>query len=174
MQGASLITCLTCGTTNPPSAMLCTQCKSSLKRMSPGGGPLAAVPGGRVVERYEMFKDVCQKVKMGAMGPDEFLAWLAPTYEVMNQRANAYVSYMEETGYYEYQNEEVELSFEGLEDYDTGVQELFSYCSDGDISHIDAGLQFMWDGNEKVNEAMRLNRQFRKGLEEDWGEAGYD
>jgi hypothetical protein len=123
---------------------------------------------GSTTERFDMFKDMVQKAKIGQVSSQEFLAWLASNYEIMDQRANAYVDYMEETGYIEYQTQEVLLSFEGLEDYDAGCQQFFLYCEDGDLSRLDAGLELIWQGNEKINEAMRLNRQFRKSLEEEW------
>ena len=49
------------------------------------------------------------------------------------------------------------------------MMKLFADNDETDFSVLDAALQKMWDGNEMCNEAMRINRDFRAKLEEDWG-----
>ena len=163
-----MIICLVCGNTNPPDATECNGCGTNLSRMDQASSP-PKTAGARVTQRFDMFKEICQHVKLGEISSEEFGAWLSQHYAVMKERAEAYVAYMEESGYYEYQTEEVELSFEGIGDYDEGVSELFAFVSDGELTHIDLALELIWQGNEKINEAMRVNRDFRKGLEEEFG-----
>ena len=43
------------------------------------------------------------------------------------------------------------------------------YVEDGDLSHLDLGMERIVEGNNMLNEAKRINRSGRKELEEQWG-----
>jgi len=45
------------------------------------------------------------------------------------------------------------------------MHEMWLYLEDGDPGHLDSGLEMLWEGNEKINEAMRLNRDSREDLD---------
>ena len=59
----------------------------------------------------------------------------------------------------------------GILEYEESMEmmRLFAANHEIEMAVLDAALQKMWDGNEKCNEAMRINRDFRAKLEEDWG-----
>jgi len=43
---------------------------------------------------------------------------------------------------------------------------MMLYLENQDPNHIDYGLELVHEGNEKINEAMKINRENRKKLEE--------
>ena len=49
------------------------------------------------------------------------------------------------------------------------MQEMSLYVEDGELSHLDTGMQLIIEGNSLLNDAKRLNRSGRKDLEEQWG-----
>lgn len=163
-----MIICLVCGAENAPKTNACSSCGANLPKMDYSTSTATAT-GGRVTERFDQFQQACHKVKMGEWNQEEFSTWLQVIHNTLTEKANGYVSHIQDSGYFEYQMEEVEMSFTGLEDYENGMQHLWQYTETGDVSHLDQGLQLIWEGNEKINESMRLNRQFRRGLEEEWG-----
>ena len=130
---------------------------------------ISSVSGGRITERYEQFKKACDRVRVGEWGPDEFLAWLEEIWATLKDKAADYVSHIEDSGYYNDQTDEVENCFTGIEQYETGMETMRQYVDTGDVGYLDQGLQIIWEGNEYINEAMRMNREFRRNLEEEWG-----
>lgn len=166
----TLIICLRCGEQNPPTQdSHCTKCGAALPRMDYGGAAANRMQG-KITARYDLFTQAAMRVKMGAWSREEFGDWLQNTRSILQEKAGYLVNLITESGYYEYQMDEVELCLTGIEDYDRGMDEMATYLEDGgDVAHLDRGLEQIWEGNEKINEAMRLNREFRRGLEEEWG-----
>lgn len=74
-----------------------------------------------------------------------------------------------ENKYDEYANEEVEQGLQGMNCFEEGMQEMSLYVEDGELSHLDTGMQLIIEGNSLLNDAKRLNRSGRKDLEEQWG-----
>ena len=71
--------------------------------------------------------------------------------------------------YGEYAAEEVEHGLNGMNLFEEGMQEMSYYVEDGDLSHLDLGMERIVEGNNMLNEAKRINRSGRKELEEQWG-----
>jgi len=61
---------------------------------------------------------------------------------------------------------ELELGFQGIEMYNRGIATMRLYLADKNPAHVHEGLELILDGNEAINEAMRLNRENRRKMED--------
>ena len=120
---------------------------------------------GRVLGRYNQFKRAVDNVKKGNWSDGEFHEFLFNIYETLSAKANEMREIIESENYGEYAEEEVACGLAGLELFEAGMQEMSYFLEDGDTYHLDEGLAHIWEGNEKINEAMRINREKREDLE---------
>ena len=162
-----MIICLACGASNQPGASHCASCGAVVPKMDYSVTNSGYT--GRLTGRFEKFQDACRRVRAGEWSKEEFGAWLENIQKALNEKAGYLVNLIHESGYYEHNMDEVEHCFTGIENYEKGMNEMWQYIEDGDMANLDRGLEIMWEGNELINEAMRMNREFRRGLEEEWG-----
>ncbi len=163
-----MIICLVCGSENHPSQKNCAKCHAVIPKMDYSTST-TALTGGRVTGRFERFQDAVRKVKAGEWSAEEFYHFVENMQNLLGGMASDYVMHVEESGHADNSIDEVEMCFSGIEDYESGMAILASYAETGDMSSLDVGLQQIWEGNEKINEGQRLNLQFRRSLEEEWG-----
>lgn len=62
--------------------------------------------------------------------------------------------------------EELEVGFNGIQLWHEGVARLGLFLEEPDVAHLEEGLELCRQGNDYINEAMRINRENRKRLEE--------
>ena len=163
-----MIICLVCGSENQPNQKNCAKCHAVIPKMDYSTST-SAITGGRVTGRFELFQDAVRKLKMAEWTPDEFGHLVENMQNLLGNLASSYVMFVEESGHADNSIDEVEMCFSGIEDYEAGMATLISYLDTGDMSLLDTGLQLIWDGNEKINEGQRLNLEFQRTLEEEWG-----
>ena len=120
---------------------------------------------GRVLGRYNQFKRAVDNVKAGTWTAEEFHDFLFNIYEDLSAKAQELRQIIETENYSEYAAEEVNCGVAGLELFEAGMQEMSVYLEDGEPVHLDEGLARIWEGNEKINEAMRINREKREELD---------
>ena len=119
----------------------------------------------RVTGRYEQFRQAAERIRTGQWSAEEFEAFLCHLYEVLTQKAQDCRAFIEETGYREESPDEVDGGLRGIDLYELGMQEMWNFLQDGEFGHLDEGLRLVWEGNEKINEAMRVNRESREDLD---------
>lgn len=73
--------------------------------------------------------------------------------------------FIRETGYRQDNPVEVDSGLSGLELYEAGMEEMFRYLEDRDPAHLLRGLEQIWEGNERINQAMEINRESREDLD---------
>jgi hypothetical protein len=139
-------------------------------RSSPGrGGRSSRKETGPLIERvtgrYEQFRQAVARARSGEWSAEEFEAFMLHVYETLTARAADCRAFIEETCYRDEAPDEVDNGLRGLDLYEVGMQEMWLFLQDGDLGHLDAGLEMVWEGNEKINEAMRLNRDSREDLD---------
>ncbi len=122
-----------------------------------------------IVSRYEDFRKAADKARSGQWSPQEFKQWLDKMVQDLSGRRDYYVKVIKDTDYYDYRDEEVDMGMTGVLDYEAGMEEMAEFVEDQNPLHLDVALEKIWEGNEKINEAMRMNREFRRKLEEEWG-----
>ncbi|MBI3928287.1 MAG: hypothetical protein HY319_22275 [Armatimonadetes bacterium] len=122
------------------------------------------------LSRFNQFREAGEKARSGEWSPGEYGEWLRNISGLLAQKTRYLIWLYESTpGYYESSSDEVDMGISGIQDYEESMEIMWGFVEDGQTVHIDQGLQLMWEGNEKINEAMRLNREFRRRLEEEAG-----
>lgn len=154
--------CIKCGHNNPPDSNYCQKCNAVLYKMA----QTKADPPPKVNERYNQLKNAGDRVKSGEWTVDEYSDFLVGISNALTQKEMEIreIEIPEES--YEDFREELEIGFSGIELYNQGISEMRLYTEDLDPGHIDYGLELIDEGNERINEAMRINRENRQEIEE--------
>ena len=124
-----------------------------------------------ITTRYESFARAIEKLRSQRMSRTEFLEWLETLAPDLLGKRTRYVERVKEFGFFEENPDEVEMCLTGILEYEESIMMMGGACQteEMDFAVLDHALQKMWEGNEKINEAMRLNRAYRAKMEEDWG-----
>ena len=156
--------CVKCGHNNTQNEKYCSNCKAQLPNYFNNENP--ELP--KVNERYLQFKNAGEKVKVGEWTVDQYAEFLEEMSSILSQKEQEIreIEIPEED--FEDFREELEAGFAGIELYTSGIEEMKLFVDDMNAEHIDQGLEKIFSGNEKINEAMRINRQSHKELEDQY------
>lgn len=160
-----MIICMQCGAQSHKGAKSCSSCGAILPRMDTS----SMVTVDKIAGRFQQFKDAVDRVKTGQWQSEEFFDFLQNIYALLADKRSGTEQLIQETGYEEYSDDEVRQGRDGMDHYEMGMQEMSLFVEDGDTAHLDHGLDLIWQGNERINDAMRINRAERKKLEDEWG-----
>lgn len=160
-----MIVCMQCGSQNEKNANFCWSCNAVLPKLD----TTAMITVDKVVGRFNQFKDAVERVKNGTWTSEEFFEFLQNIYATLAEKRLGTEGFIQEAGYEEYSGDEVRQGRDGMDHYELGMQEMSLFIEDGDVSHLDHGLDLIWQGNERINDAMRINRMERRKLEDEWG-----
>jgi RNase P subunit RPR2 len=149
----------------------CKNCESILVSSDPLDRPAPKSHEQEITSRYDEFAGRVQMVRDGRMSRGQFATWLGTVQQMLVGQRDRYIEMIRTSGYYDFSSDEVDMGMTGILDYEEAMEMMVLFAGDdeADMSILDAALEKMWDGNEKCNEAMRINRDFRAKLEEDWG-----
>ncbi|MCA9777207.1 MAG: zinc ribbon domain-containing protein [Candidatus Eremiobacteraeota bacterium] len=163
--------CPFCGNNIEPGAEKCPHCQTILMSDDPLDRPAPKSHEVNITGRYDEFAGRVQKLRNGEITREQFSRWLDQIQRSLLNQRDRYVELIQTSGYYEYGSKEVDTGMTGILEFEEAMEmmKLFADNDETDFSVLDAALQKMWDGNEMCNEAMRINRDFRAKLEEDWG-----
>ncbi|MFA5504956.1 MAG: zinc ribbon domain-containing protein [Vulcanimicrobiota bacterium] len=163
--------CPFCGNSIEPGADKCPHCQTILLSEDPLDRPAPKTHEIDITGRYDEFAGRVQKMRNQEMTRLQFSNWLDHIQRSLLNQRDRYVELIQSSGYYEYGSAEVDMGMTGILEYEEAMEmmKLFADSEETDFAVLDSALQKMWDGNEKCNEAMRINRDFRAKLEEDWG-----
>lgn len=123
----------------------------------------------KIAGRFGQIKDAVERVKAEEWEAAEFYEFLNNIYAVLSEKRVSTEQLITESDYAEFAGDEVTQGLEGMDQYEAGLQEMSLYVEDGELAHLDTGLELIWQGNEAINDAMRMNRAERRKLEEEWG-----
>jgi hypothetical protein len=156
--------CVKCGHNNNHGGKFCENCKAQFPNFS--DYEILVYP--KVNERYLRLKNAGDKVKVGEWTTDEFIAFLDQMSNILAQKESEIreIEIPDET-FKDFQ-EELETGFAGIELYNLGIAEMRLFIEDFNSEHLEKGLHTIADGNEKINEAMRINRINHIKLEEQY------
>lgn len=154
--------CIKCGHDNPPTANACSKCRTPLPKMPAG----YEMPRPVITERLQKFIDAVENLKSGTWAPEEFKSFLDNMSRVLAERAADIRATEIPPEMAEDFSIELAVGLEGINLYEQGMTQMYQIFRDGDANHLDAGLDLMEQGNDKINEAMRINRENRQKMEE--------
>lgn len=157
--------CVKCGFNNPDGSNYCQECNAVLPKLH----QVSVVPPQKVNERYNQLREAGEKVKGGEWTIEQYAEFLNNVAQILAQKAEE-IREISETeippeAFADFE-EELTIGFDGIAHYELGIVEMMLYCGSHDPTHIDKGLELVAIGNEKINEAMGINRENRRKLEE--------
>lgn len=155
--------CVKCGQNNSPGMHHCQSCHALLPKIDFA----SEVTMQKIFDRVDKIKDACEKVSSGGMSVGDFFQFIQTTFANLTQKAQEISEIVNGDSYASISPEEVELGFAGMELYEQGLLELMAYAEDQDSAHLQNGLEILTQGNDSINEAMRINRENRSQLEWD-------
>ena len=159
--------CMKCGEQNPEGINYCQRCNTMLPRVTPQSANTAQQqPPQKVNERYLQLKEAGENVASGAWTVDQYAFFLDHISRVLAQKEQEIRDIEIPPEAFEDFRQELEIGFAGIELYSNGIALMREFLGDGNVGHIQEGLDLIRDGNEMINEAMRINRENRRKLEE--------
>lgn len=174
--------CPMCATSLEPGAETCPNCKADLT--APPEMPRSH--DRDITSRYDEFAEKVKVVRDGSMSKESFGTWLKEIRETLNLKRQNYVELIKDsdfedidverlevlqTNYFQEREEEVTMTMQGILEFEDAMELMWGFVENesSDLAVLDQALKKMWEGNEMCNEAIRMNREFRNRLEEDWG-----
>jgi hypothetical protein len=138
---------------------------SKLKAQLPQETAQAPEPE-RVNERLIQLEDAARKTAEGEWSAEELGEFLDGIIRILNEREQQIREIEIPPEAVEDFREELEVGFSGIQLYTEGVQRMLLFVEDPNPAHLEEGLELARQGNDHINEAMRINRENRRKLEE--------
>jgi len=154
--------CIKCGHKNPAGVNYCDSCGAILPKMTQA----EMAPPAKVNERYMLLKDAGEKVRSGEWSVEEFISFLKNISAILSQKEQEIREIEIPSEAIAEFEEELNMGFSGIELYNQGISEMMLYAEDLNPEHLENGVEMIREGNERINEAMRINRENRRKLEE--------
>lgn len=150
--------CVKCGYDNPPGSTSCLNCKVMLSNINFYKMLEPAVRNSRL----KKIQEYCEGVLKEAVSVEEFALFLSSTYQHLVKLGEEIRDIVHEEDYDSFSPDEVEKGYEGMQLYEEGLSHIYLYVEDLNEEHIREGLEMVSKGNEYINKAMTLNREFRE------------
>ncbi|MBI3926294.1 MAG: hypothetical protein HY319_12190 [Armatimonadetes bacterium] len=136
-----------------------------LPRVAAGQQPQQEEPE-YVNERLQELEEAAAKAASGEWTVEQFGEYLEGVAQTLAEREQAIREIEIPPEAVEDFREELEVGFAGIQLYNEGVARMMMFVEDSEVSHLEEGIDLVRQGNEHINEAMRINRDNRKRLEE--------
>lgn len=164
------IDCPNCGFAISASSHNCPSCGFVIYSQDSTDRPAPKSHERDITDRYDQFAERVQSIRDGRISLAQFGTWLETTKRNLLGQRERYYEMIKVSGYYEDSEDEVNMGMTGILDYEEAMEMMASVVTgESELGALDTALEKMWEGNEKCNEAARINRRFRAQLEEDWG-----
>lgn len=111
-------------------------------------------------------EDACQRVASGEWTPEKFEEYLEQLAEKLQEREDFIRQIEIPPEAIEEMQEELEIGFSGIAHWNDGVSRMMQFVEEFDVTHLEEGLELCREGNDMLNEAMRINRENFKRVEE--------
>jgi hypothetical protein len=119
--------------------------------------------------RYNQFKNASEMARSGQWTPEQFKKFMEDISSFLAKKAQEIVELIQQTNYTaDGGEEEVSVGMQGIEAFEKGMEEMYHYAEDLDPEHLEQGLRMIWEGNQLILEAMRINRENRRQLIDQW------
>ncbi len=155
--------CLMCGQDNSDEITTCPNCDAPMPKKNAG---ISSAPPQKVYERYNLIKSYAEKIQNGDISDEEYTKFIRSTKEIFDSKEKDIRSIEIPQEFYNDFLDEMETGFQGLELMRQGLDMMIQYIAIRSDEILSQGLAFVYDGNEKINEAMSINRENRRQMEE--------
>jgi hypothetical protein len=161
--------CNNCGSENPNHNEFCANCKVPLPAAISGGdgdGDQAAEKTEDEMSRYNDIKKACDKVQDGEWSVEEFDNFLQDLMRLLARHEGEIREVEIPPESMDDFSMELDTGFSGVELYNEGLATLMLYVDEQNPSYLQAGLDLVLKGNQRINEAIRMNRKTRNSMGE--------
>lgn len=158
--------CVKCGFQNSGGAKYCSKCNAQLPRVLHGPQEEVEPDTPRVQDRLQQIEAAAARAASGEWNPEEFGRFLEETAVILAEKEQAIRDIPIPDEAVEDFREELEVGYMGIDLYNQGVQRMFDFVAETNPLILEEGLELVRQGNEFVNQAMRINRENRRKLEE--------
>lgn len=158
--------CFDCDFDNPDEEKWCLACGAPLgERRASMDIDYEATRG-----RYNQFKNASEMARSGQWTSAQFKKFMEDISSFLAKKAQEIVELIQTTNYTsdEGGTEEVNVGMQGIDAFEKGMEEMYHYSEDLDPEHLELGLRMIWEGNQLILEAMRVNRTNRQNLIDQW------
>lgn len=149
--------CIRCGCQNREGCETCERCGLVLATLQFDEKGEA----DPVYDRYLVFRNALMNALEGRWTVEDLTRFLDEESFKMAQKEQEIRQLEIPPDALEEFREELEVGFEGIERYNEALLHFRQYATVGDAAFAQSGLYLAWAGNEKINEARRLNRKNR-------------
>ena len=157
--------CPKCGCENSELISYCVQCGAKIPHFEQA---VTAVREHTPINgRLHLIEDAVDSIKNGSWSLEEFLDFMQDMHETLSAKEREIRDIVipeEATGDFQ---EELNVGFSGIYLYNQGIGLMLNYEGGDDTELLDEGLEYVRQGNERINEAMRINLASRSKLEEE-------
>ena len=116
------------------------------------------------MSKFEQIREACDRLRSGACSPEELDGFIQSLLGRLRTQKEAIAGYVDETGYRETASAEVQAGLTGAQKFEDGLERILA---SKEPAALDDGLKLISEGTELINEAMGLNREERRKLEEE-------
>jgi len=146
--------CVRCGQHNQTGARYCQYCSMLLPRLDPDSE--ITVP--KETGLYDRIGELVRRLRAEEISPQEFTDSIIVIFDNLAAKSMEIQDIVYSSNYYRDFPQEVETGFAGIQSIEEGLAGMAQFVIDGDQSRLLNGLELIWEGTEKINEAKRLNR----------------
>ena len=159
-----MIICVKCSHQNGDGVSNCEQCGAQLPRMVQN--PQEESGPTYISDRVKELEDAATKVQSGDWSMDKFSEYIDGILQVMNEREQSIRSIEIPPQTIDQFRAELEAGFNGITLYHEGLARMAGYAETQDPANLTEGLELVKQGNDFLNEALRLNYTSQKKYEE--------
>jgi len=117
-------------------------------------------------DRVKELEDAATKVQSGEWSIDKFSEYVDGILQVMNEREQSIRAIEIPPQTIDQFRAELEAGFQGITLYHEGLARMAAYAETQDPANLSEGLDLVKQGNDFLNEALRLNYTSQKKYEE--------
>lgn len=112
--------------------------------------------------KYDQIREACEKAKAGEWSEEELTSFIQALLGTLRAQREAIAGYVAETGYSDFSGQEVDVGLQGAQKFEEGLERILA-----SRDAIDDGLKMISEGTQLINQAMGINREERRKLEEE-------
>jgi hypothetical protein len=157
--------CFDCEFDNPEEEKWCLACGAPLADRRPS----LEIDYEATRGRYNQFKNASEMARSGQWTPVQFSKFMEDISAFLAKKSQEIMELIQTTNYVQDGGaDEVQVGLSGIEIFERGMEEMYHYSQDQESEHLEQGLRMIWEGNQLILEAMRINRENRRLLIEQW------
>ena len=130
------------------------------------------IPQPKITGRLMQFSSAVDNVKNKTWSLDEFKNFIDSLLKTMVEKGREIRTLEIPPEVYHEFEEELHIGYKGIDLFEQGMVELSYYIQDQNEEHLDRGLQLLEEGNDTINDALRINHETQERLEELYNSEG--